>query len=229
MVQAPLFSSSDVDKYINYNYKYALQTSNTAEKFECLNNVLKVDEGNVDALRAIVNLDLETNKSVSTIIAAFESVLKYSTDAKQEVLMCLEWLCNNLETTEHCSFAKQLLRYYTDEIATLKEYLKSLSFKMLGKGFFKDVEYFLNLILSFDQNNPDAYWGIWIKGTIFQICFQKNINWHNKTATLELNLRWRFRLYTFAEVNRQKEKREKPKLLSILLPFAMPVPLSYCP
>lgn len=152
--------SSDVDKYIRYNYNYALQTSNNAEKLECLNSVLKVDEGNTDALRAVVNFDLETNKSAQTTIVAFESVLKYSTDAKQEVLMCLEWLCQHLVTTEHCSFAKQLLRYYTDEIATLKEYLRSLSYKMLEKGFFKEVDYFLNLILSFEQNNPDAYWGI---------------------------------------------------------------------
>lgn len=192
--------SSDVDKYINYNYKYALQTSNTAEKLECLNNVLKVDEGNVDALRAVVNLDLETNKPAQTIIVAFESFLKYSTDAKQEVLMYLEWLCHNLETTEHCSFAKQLLRYYTDEVATLKKYLKSLSYKMLEKGFFKDAEYFLNLILSFEQNNPDAYWGICLMK--MQATSEKDIV--NRDALIK-DLPEFNKYLTFVDAKRRKE------------------------
>lgn len=152
--------SSDVDKYINYNYKYALQTSNSAEKLECLNNVLKVDEGNVDALRAVVNLDLENSKPIETIIKDFESLLKYTPTANNEVVSCLEWLCNNLTNAKQCEFTKQLIRYYNDEISTLKDALVKLCYRIIEQGLFKEAEYFLNLILSFDANNADVYWAI---------------------------------------------------------------------
>ena len=152
--------SSDVDKYINYNYKYALQTFDSTEKIECLNNVLKVDEGNVDALRAVVNVDLETGKPAQKIIADFELLLKYTNDTKQDVLSFLGWLSDNLSTAEHCVFAKQLLRYYPEEIATIREYIKLISYKMIEKSFFTEAEYFLNLMLTINSNDTDAYWGI---------------------------------------------------------------------
>lgn len=152
--------SSDVDKYINYNYKYALKTKESAEEFECLNNVLKVDEGYVPALRKLVNFDLKNGKPIETIVNDFESLLKYTYDINKEIVTYLEWLCDNLSTKTHCDFAKQLIRYYTEELSTLKDKLVLLSYRIIAESLFNEAEYFLNLILSFDQNNPDAYWGI---------------------------------------------------------------------
>lgn len=152
--------SSDVDKYIKYNYEYALKTKESAEEFECLNNVLKVDEGYVPALRILVKFDLKNGKPIETIINDFESLLKYTYDINKDVVTYLEWLCNNLSTKTHCDFAKQLIRYYTEELSTLKDKLVLLSYRIIAESLFNEAEYFLNLILSFDQNNPDAYWGI---------------------------------------------------------------------
>lgn len=152
--------SSDVDKYISYNYKYAMATSNLTEKIQCLNHVLKVDEGNIEARQEILKIDLLTDKSSQQVVTHLESLLKYTNDVKGEVVACLDWLCANLSTHNHCAFARELLRYYTDEIITIKNNLKTLGYKMIAHGFFDDAEYFLNLILSFDQNFPEAYWGI---------------------------------------------------------------------
>jgi hypothetical protein len=152
--------SSDVDKYISYNYKYAITTTVVSEKYECLNNVLKVDEGNVDALREIVNVDLENSKPTETIIKNLESLLKYAPVANDEVISCLRWLCKNLADAKQCEFAKQLIRYYNDEISALKDDLTKLCYRIIGQALFKEAEYFLNLILSFDANNADVYWAI---------------------------------------------------------------------
>ena len=152
--------SFDVDKYINYNYKYALQTSEPSEKIECLNNVLKVDEGNVPTLQEVVKFDLENEKPTQTIVSDFESLLKYTSDVNNEVITYLDWLCHNLANETHCNFAKQLIRYYTNELSTLKDNLVSLSYKIIAESLFKEAEYFLNLILSFDANNPEVYWAI---------------------------------------------------------------------
>lgn len=152
--------SSDVDKYIAYNYKYAVTTTVVNEKIECLNNVLKVDEGNVEALREMVNVDLEHSKQTETVIKDLEALLKYAPSANEEVVSCLKWLCNNLTNVKQCDFAKQLIRYYNEEISSLKDDLIKLCYKIIEQGLFKEAEYFLNLILSFDANNADVYWAI---------------------------------------------------------------------
>lgn len=152
--------SSDVDDYISYNYKYAITTTVASEQYECLNNILKVDEGNVDVLRKIVIVDLENSNSTEIIIKNLESLLKYAPVANDEVISCLKWLCNNLVNEKQCEFAKQLIRYYSDEIFILKDYLTKLCFRIIEQALFKEAEYFINLILSFDANNADAYWAI---------------------------------------------------------------------
>lgn len=152
--------SSDVDKYIAYNYKYATSTTVANEKIACLNNILKVDEGNVDALREMVNIDLEQSKPSETIIKDFEALLKYAPAANKEVFFYLRWLSIHLRSGHHCNFAKQLIRYYNGEISDLKDGLIKISYRIIEIGLFKEAEFFLNLILSFDANNADVFWAI---------------------------------------------------------------------
>lgn len=149
--------SDEIDKYIKYNHSYAKKTANNDEKLKCLSNVLEVDEGNVEALREMVRLDLVTSESEDKTIKDFETLLKYTADINEEVTNCLEFLlCGNTD----CNFAKQLIRYYKGDISNLKDELVKLSFKIIENEQFKEAEYFLNLILSFDPNNADVYWGI---------------------------------------------------------------------
>ena len=151
---------SEVEKYISYNYKYAIKTSIASDKKECLDNVLKVDEGNINALRENVVYDLENSKPIHLIIKDFEELLRYTKDIKSEINFYMEWLCNDLSTTVHCEYAKQLLRYYNGAIDLLKDNIKKLVNKMLEKKLFNEVEYFLNLLITFDESDIDAYWNI---------------------------------------------------------------------
>lgn len=152
--------SSEVDKYLEYVTQYANNTDIIQHKTECLNNILSVDEGNVYALREIVMLDLISSQPIEKAVADFETLLKYATNANGEVISILIWLSENLSFKNQYEFAKQVIRYYSGDISELKVYLVKLSYRILKQGFFKEAEYFLNLILSFDANNPDAYWGI---------------------------------------------------------------------
>lgn len=154
--------STDVDTYIKYNLDYANRAQNNDEKLNCIKNVLNVDEGNLTALRMVVTLALENNTPSKEILENFENLLKYTNNANDEVHKFLGWLTgkDHLSTKNHCDFAKQIIRYYGNDISKLKSMLLTISNKMIEKALFSEAEYFLNLIISFDANNADAYWAI---------------------------------------------------------------------
>lgn len=158
--------SSAVNKYISYNCQYAISVKQLkgedrlSERAECLQSIIKVDAGNVDALRELVFVDLGLNRAAFIVAKGFEEVLRYSSEQNQEVLTCLQWLGENLMYSENCHFAKQLLRYYSGELSTLRDHIKALGYRMLACSLFKEAEYFFSLMLTINQNDPDAYWGI---------------------------------------------------------------------
>ena len=158
--------SQQVDRYISYNLQFAEKTEDNKHKQACLNAVLKVDEGNVTALREILLTQLKTYKpgmslvTGATLVSSFEKLLKYAPDGNEEVKLCLGWLVDYLSGAGICEFSKRLIRYYTGEISDLKEPMIKLSYQMLKQQQFKYAEYFLNLVLSFDPDNPEVYWGI---------------------------------------------------------------------
>lgn len=153
-------SSNEVDRYISYNLTYERKTSDHAEKTECLEAVLLVDPSNAEALRGMVHLTLSDEKNTEQAIHYFEDLLKYSREQQKETLSMIDNISKNISTSTDSEFFKQLLRYYSGNIADLKTYLIASSFRMLENGLFNKVEYFLKLILSFEPNNPEAYWGI---------------------------------------------------------------------
>ena len=151
---------SQVDKFIDYNFRYAAKTPSPQERVHCLNSIIAVDEGNVDALRFLVDVDLSKPTPEKETTEHFESLLKYAKDVKGEVVAKLNWLSKSLVAKEHCSFARQLLKYYPEEMSTLKNELISLAYRMINQGYFEDAEYILNLILTFETNNSAIYWAI---------------------------------------------------------------------
>lgn len=150
--------STEVDKYISLHYRYAMNTKDRKEKKECLENILEIDEGNIEALREILFFNLTDSLLESKRERCLENLLKYTTDIPREIEGILSWLCNNLSRSGHCDFAKKLLQYYPGELFKLRDKLIDLSKRILQQGYFKDVEYFLQLILSFSTNDPEAYW-----------------------------------------------------------------------
>ena len=152
--------TNDIDKYIEYNFMYAQSASSINEKKICLDDILKVDEGNLDVLRELVKLDLENSTAACKFPENFEDLLKYSKNTDKEVRMCLECLCKNLLTSTQVLIVKKVLRYYKGELSSLEKILINISYKIIEKKMFKEAEYFLNLILSFSPNNPKVYWAI---------------------------------------------------------------------
>ena len=151
--------SQDIDTYTRYNYKYAKAAEITAEIIKCLERILEVDEGHIDALKKMTLVQLKKNSSIKALFY-LGKLLSYSDNINKEVGDILDWLCRNLETTEQCAFSKELLRYYPAELSELKNELLQLSHRLLSKGFYEDSIYFSNLVLSFDPNAADAYWYI---------------------------------------------------------------------
>ena len=152
--------STEVDQYIDYNYRYAMNAKSLSEKISCLNNILNVDEGNPDALREMVDSALRSRKHPGELTGHFEALLKFTPSADDAVIYFLKWLIADLDHEHHCEFAKQLIRYYTKDISGLKDLLISLSYRIISQSLFEKAEYFLNLVLSFDANNADVYWAI---------------------------------------------------------------------
>ena len=150
---------SEVDKYINYHLSFAQNTKSTNQKIYCVNSILSVDEGNVDALKLQLQLHWMT-ESNKTLICDFEEILKYSKNTDNEVTQVLENLSESLSNAEQCLFAKQILKYYKADLAKIKDLLISLSNRMISQAYFEHAQYLLGLVLSVDANNTEAYWGI---------------------------------------------------------------------
>ena len=150
----------EVDRYISCNLRFARATDKADPRNSCLQAILKVDEGNADALRELLFSDLKAGKSCAVLIPRLETLLKYTPDGDKEVRDLLDRLTDDLPNANACEFAKQLIRYHSGEIAGLKDRLVKLSYGMLKKRHFSHAKYFLDLVLSLDPNDADAYWGI---------------------------------------------------------------------
>ncbi len=151
--------SADVDTYIDYHLKYATATKSLERKKYCLEAVLAVEEGNLDALRTRFKIAFDTEK-YETVVDYFERLLKYSSHTADEVLNVLDLLSTCELTPDKCAFAKQALKYYPAELSDIKQKLIKLAYQMINCRFFAEAQYFLNLIIPFDPHNADVYWGL---------------------------------------------------------------------
>ena len=150
---------SEVDKYINYHLKFARKTKSTKHKIYCIDSILSVDAGNIDALKLQLQIHLAT-ESNKTLICDFEEILKYSKYTDNEVMQTLKNLSESLSNEEQCLFAKQVLKYYKADLAKIKDLLISLSNRMISQAYFEHAQYLLGLVLSVDANSVEAYWGL---------------------------------------------------------------------
>ena len=155
-------NSDEVDRYIAYNHSMVKATSDLTVKKKYLKNVLAVDEGNVEALRTVVEVDIFSGVSVKTIKTDFEALLTYADDADKEVNFAITCALSEkcVLNSENIAFTREVLRYYNANIFNLKNLLMKFSNKLLKLGKQSEVEYYCNLVLSVDKNCADAYWYI---------------------------------------------------------------------
>ena len=137
----------ETEKYIEYNHAYSKLATNLDEKILCMQNILAIDEGNVDAYRTLYDIALKNNAGSEKLTKHFESILKYSDSSdesiKKEVVFALSHL--PISCQAQCDFAKQLLRYYPSKIDELEIHLRDLCKVMLREGYFTEAEYFAQI------------------------------------------------------------------------------------
>ena len=155
-------NADEVDRYISYNQSIVNATADLAIRRKYLNNILSVDEGNVNALRMSVEVDLLTNTSTSKIKSDFELLLKYTDNADKEVVFAIDKVLSSkcVLNSDNIAFTKEVLRYYNGNIADLKDKLVMFSDKLIKVGCKKDAEYYCNLVLSVDKACANAYWNL---------------------------------------------------------------------
>ncbi len=151
--------SNAVDEYIDYNLAYIEHTKERNEQKDCIDKVLSVQEGNVKALRAKLNIEIGENSE--NVISTLEKLLKYCKDIKKEVFSTLKAIINKRVFFSFTSeLSKNVLKYYPGELIELENELVLLSSKMLKSAFYLDAENICALILGFNKRNPLAYWNL---------------------------------------------------------------------
>ncbi len=152
--------SADVDAYIDYNLQFLKATENFEYKRNCIKNVLSVQEGNVEALKAKIQIDL-LEKNVDDFKNSFENVLKYSTDIKKEVVWFLNEV-NGLKALDkqHCSLVNQALKYYPSDITEIYSEISKVSSKERVFGHFASSEKLSAILLGCNKEDANIYWNI---------------------------------------------------------------------
>jgi len=151
--------SDAVDAYISYHLAYARQTVNSEHKHQCLEQVLKVDGGNIEALE--MRFDLQSlTAPVDVLIKTFEEILKYTKDTDERVRSVLGRLVQSLNSERQCAVAEQVLKYYVGELSEIADLLIELADRMISRGFFDRARYLYQLVLSVIPDESRAYWGI---------------------------------------------------------------------
>ncbi len=147
--------SDEVDRYIDYNLRFAEKTVDTMSKIRCIYNVLSVDKGNVIALRDLFFIKLEQNDNVKAK-ELFEEVLKYSSDPESEIAFLLGHLYDNYKVS-YCGWVKTVLQYSRDNSIHRKEVLQIVK-KAVKAGDFAEAEELISLIVSENETSANIYW-----------------------------------------------------------------------
>lgn len=164
-------NNSDVKKYIDYNVRFAKKCPDPAVAKKAIQNVLKVDIGNPEALFSLVTIDLsfegfcleETTKD-------FKQFIEYSSNSDKDIIKVLDHVKSihpDKLTHKISEFIKKVVGYYSLGFEKLNNYLLDFAYAFLKAGYlqkqdvlFKDAENFLHLCLSIDKNDFRIYWGL---------------------------------------------------------------------
>lgn len=153
-------NSAEVDRYINYLERFAKKCNpENAQKYYSM--ILDVDPGNVSAHHNLIKADIIANSSSEKCIADFESLILYTKNPDVEVDKYISLLINEQKTTVNKSnFMWSLLGYHSNAPEGLKEELLRYVKLLINSELWVEARKYLNLVLSFDARNPNAYYGL---------------------------------------------------------------------
>ncbi len=152
----------DVDRYIEYNFRFARVLDDSDLKIKYLNSIISVDEGNVDAYKMKLQINFLRNTDVKILIDDLEALLKYSKSPDDEIISVFEAFSSSFGviTDNTVRFSKQLIRYYSGEILNIKSTLLAFADKLLKSKYMNDAKYYYTLTISVDKKCADAFWGM---------------------------------------------------------------------
>ena len=165
--------TGDVDQYIEHHLAFELKACEnkdyeTGVKYrkKCLDAVLAVDSGNINALERLLVLTWSEESSVEKRVKVFNEILKYSKDVDERVAWGLEFATESMCDVHDALFAKEILKYYTQPLSNLrKELIELVSAMLWCEDCFEVTEYILGLLLTFAPNDPEIYWFICLAKT----------------------------------------------------------------
>lgn len=215
---------NDVDQYIDYNARYIKATMDHEEKRECTDNILAVDEGNRVARMYLFEAELTTSAKIETVVKTFEDVLKYSENIDADVEDALVLTTAVLSTPLHCDFAKQLPTYYRGDLKTIRRSLMALGNRMILKSFFDAAVEVFGLLISLNESDVDAFWGVCLAKThskseeqiVDSPILLKKQSEYNKYLTLVDNER-RVKCVRLAQKQQNVQKSRRRKRIRIVV------------
>ena len=151
--------STEIDAYIYHNVAFARTTASLEHKKACLEKVLSVEEGNVDALDMLWQISLEKN-DFTQASEKFKELLQYSTDINGVVEKTLENFAQRVNTPKHVNFALEIVRYYQGDPQNLTRPLIKVARSAQVQNFFEQAKSVYEFVLSIDDKCAGAYWGI---------------------------------------------------------------------
>ena len=103
--------------------------------------------------------DIKAGSKPDKCVTDFENLLKYSENADNEVISVFNAVTSDGKTTDNISqFVWSLIGYHSKAPKALKNNILSYSRILLQSSLWDQSRKFLQLILSFDPKNADAYW-----------------------------------------------------------------------
>lgn len=152
--------SDEIDKYIDYLNKFA-DNSDPQSSQKYYQMIIDVDPGNLDIRKKLVKADIDSNTDKEKCIADFEGLLKYSKNADKETYAIITYLNSEKTTTTNKSkFFWDLLGYHSKSPDGLKKEILQFAFILLNSSLWGEARNYLNLVLSIDSRNADAFWGL---------------------------------------------------------------------
>ncbi len=152
--------SNEVDTYLSYIEKFAGNCSPIiAQKY--YRKFLVTDPGNMRILSLLLKCDIKSDATTQQCVIDFENLLKYSDNADKEVIDVLNAVNSENVTTDRISqFVWKLIGYHSGAPEALRNQILLYSRVLLQSALWNQARTFLQLILSFDAQNADAYWGL---------------------------------------------------------------------
>lgn len=150
--------ANEVDKYIDYLDRFG-DKCNPVESQRYYSDILAVDPGNLVVHRKLVNADIKANVCPDKSIKDLEELLKYSDKVDSEIETIFALILSQGTTTKNIStFVWNLIGYHSAAPEGLKVQLLTFAKILLQSELWKEANDYLQLVLSFDARNADAYW-----------------------------------------------------------------------